>query len=179
MQLPDRPRRLLEAFARHWLYPLLLAAVLGLAAGSRAAGWNLATVFAWMAGVRMALLLAAEFLVPARPEWRMTWRSFWRDLKYMAANGGFSYVLRFGVAWLARLSRQQSVTLGIETAIQNGTLAMVIGSSVLQNDAYALPGALYGVLMYVSGLAFAYGMRSVLSRDRAGAPATVPGAGTQ
>ena len=85
----------------------------------------------------------------------------------------------FGVAWLARLSRQQSVTLGIETAIQNGTLAMVIGSSVLQNDAYALPGALYGVLMYVSGLAFAYGMRSVLSRDRAGAPATVPGAGTQ
>ncbi|WP_374585346.1 bile acid:sodium symporter family protein [Pseudoduganella sp.] len=83
----------------------------------------------------------------------------------------------FGVAWLARLSRQQSVTLGIETAIQNGTLAMVIGSSVLQNDAYALPGALYGVLMYVSGLAFAYGMRSVLNRDRAGAPATVPGAG--
>jgi BASS family bile acid:Na+ symporter len=84
----------------------------------------------------------------------------------------------FGVAWLARLSRRQSVTLGIETAIQNGTLAMVIGSSVLKQDAFALPGALYGVLMYVSGLAFAYGMRSVLSRDRAGAPASVPDAGT-
>ncbi|WP_342120107.1 bile acid:sodium symporter family protein [Pseudoduganella sp. OTU4001] len=84
----------------------------------------------------------------------------------------------FGVAWLARLSRQQSVTLGIETAIQNGTLAMVIGSSVLKQDAYAIPGALYGVLMYVSGLAFAYGMRSVINRGRAGAPATAPGAGT-
>ncbi|HEY0588726.1 MAG TPA: bile acid:sodium symporter family protein [Pseudoduganella sp.] len=85
----------------------------------------------------------------------------------------------FGVAWLARLSRQQSVTLGIETAIQNGTLAMVIGSSVLKQDAFALPGALYGVLMYVSGLAFAYGMRAAVSRVRARAPATVPGAGSQ
>ena len=84
----------------------------------------------------------------------------------------------FGAAWLARLSRKQSVTLGIETAIQNGTLAMVIGSSVLKQDAFALPGALYGVLMYASGLAFAYGMRAVVSRESAGAPATVPGAGT-
>jgi BASS family bile acid:Na+ symporter len=85
----------------------------------------------------------------------------------------------FGVAWLARLSRQQSVTLGIETAIQNGTLAMVIGSSVLKQDAFALPGALYGVLMYISGLAFAYAMRAAVNRVRAGAPVTVPGAGSQ
>lgn len=84
----------------------------------------------------------------------------------------------FGVAWLARLSRQQSVTLGIETAIQNGTLAMVIGSSVLKQDAFALPGALYGVLMYVSGLAFAYSMRAALNRVRGGEPAIVPGAGS-
>ena len=85
----------------------------------------------------------------------------------------------FGVAWLARLSRQQSVTLGIETAIQNGTLAMVIGSSVLKQDAFALPGALYGVLMYVSGLAFAYFMRAAISRVRADAPVTAPGAGSR
>lgn len=84
----------------------------------------------------------------------------------------------FGVAWLARLSRHQSVTLGIETAIQNGTLAMVIGSSVLKQDAFALPGALYGVLMYVSGLAFAYSMRAALNRVRGGEPAIVPGAGS-
>jgi len=66
----------------------------------------------------------------------------------------------FLVAWLARLSRAQSVTLGIETAVQNATLAIVIGSSVLQNDILAVPGALYGVLMYVGGLLFAFGMRS-------------------
>jgi BASS family bile acid:Na+ symporter len=57
----------------------------------------------------------------------------------------------FGVAWAARLSRSQSVTLGIETAVQNAALALVIASTVLQDDAMAIPGALYGVLMYAGG----------------------------
>lgn len=65
----------------------------------------------------------------------------------------------FAVAWLAKLSRRQSVTLGIETAIQNATLAIVIASTVLQDDALAIPGGLYGVLMYGGGLVFAFGMR--------------------
>lgn len=65
----------------------------------------------------------------------------------------------FLVAWLARLSRRQSVTLGIETAVQNATLAIVIASTVLQDDALAIPGGLYGVLMYAGGLIFAFGMR--------------------
>jgi BASS family bile acid:Na+ symporter len=65
----------------------------------------------------------------------------------------------FLVAWLARLSRRQSVTLGIETAVQNATLAIVIASTVLQDDALAIPGGLYGVLMYAGGLLFAFGMR--------------------
>lgn len=65
----------------------------------------------------------------------------------------------FALAWLARLDRRQSVTLGIETAVQNATLAIVIGSTVLQQDALAVPGAIYGILMYTGGLAFAFGMR--------------------
>ena len=65
----------------------------------------------------------------------------------------------FAVAWAARLSPRQSVTLGIETAMQNAALALVIASSVLKEDAMAIPGALYGVLMYVGGLLFAFAMR--------------------
>lgn len=65
----------------------------------------------------------------------------------------------FGMARLARLSRQQSVTLGIETSVQNATLAMVIASTVLKQDQMAVPGALYGVLMYAGGLLFAWLMR--------------------
>ena len=69
----------------------------------------------------------------------------------------------FGVAWLARLSRSQSITLGIETAVQNAALALVIASTVLKDDAMAIPGALYGVLMYVGGLVFALTMRRLNS----------------
>ena len=68
----------------------------------------------------------------------------------------------FGVAWAARLSRRQSVTLGIETAVQNAALALVIASTVLKDDAMAIPGALYGVLMYAGGLLFALAMRRLL-----------------
>lgn len=70
--------------------------------------------------------------------------------------------LGFAVAWGARLSRRQSVTLGIETAVQNAALALVIASSVLKNDAMAIPGALYGVLMYAGGLVFALALRRVI-----------------
>lgn len=67
--------------------------------------------------------------------------------------------LGFAVAWAARLSYRQSVTLGIETAVQNAALALVIASTVLKDDAMAIPGALYGVLMYAGGLVFALAMR--------------------
>jgi hypothetical protein len=61
-------------------YPLLLGATLALYLGALAHGWDLATVFAWMGGARLALMLAVEFAFPAKPKWKMTWASFWRDL---------------------------------------------------------------------------------------------------
>jgi len=73
----------------------------------------------------------------------------------------------FLAARLARLSRAQSVTLGIETAVQNATLAIVIASTVLQDDALAVPGGLYGVLMYAGGLLFAFGMRRLTAQKPA------------
>jgi BASS family bile acid:Na+ symporter len=69
----------------------------------------------------------------------------------------------FAVAWMVRLSRSQSITLGIEAAVQNGALALVIASTVLKEDAMAVPGALYGVLMYVGGLLFALTMRRLIA----------------
>ncbi|MGB9992431.1 bile acid:sodium symporter family protein [Pseudoduganella rhizocola] len=79
----------------------------------------------------------------------------------------------FGMARLARLSQRQSVTLGIETSVQNATLALVIASTVLQQDQMAVPGALYGVLMYAGGLLFAW-----LMRRQAAAAVGKPAAGT-
>ena len=71
----------------------------------------------------------------------------------------------FTAAWAVRLSRRQSITLGIETAVQNAALALVIGATVLQDDAMAIPGALYGVIMYGGGLLFALTMRRLQTTD--------------
>lgn len=128
-----------------------------------------------VASVLFILIVAAA----VAKNWAMLRDNFHTLAPFAVALNVTMLACGFGMAGLARLSRQQAVTLGIETAIQNGTLAMVIGSSVLKQDAYAMPGALYGVLMYVSGLLFAYGMRAAVNRVRAGAPATVPGAGSQ
>ena len=65
----------------------------------------------------------------------------------------------FGMAWVARLPRRQAVTLGIETAVQNAALSLVVASSVLNDGDMAIPGAIYGVNMYVGGLLFAWVMR--------------------
>ena len=91
----------MTTFVTYFFYPLLLASTLALYASALAFHWDLATVFAWMAGARMVLLLAVEYLHPAKPEWKMSWASFKRDLKYMAVNGGITGLLKFGLGWLA------------------------------------------------------------------------------
>lgn len=101
MTRPTRPLKWRHALVTHAFYPALLVATLVLFAVSLREDWNLAAVFAWLAGGRFALLLAVEFLHPARPQWRMTRSSLWRDLKYIGVNGGMSALLKFGVGWLA------------------------------------------------------------------------------
>lgn len=68
-------------------------------------------------------------------------------------------LIGFGLARLAKVDMRQSVTVGIESSVQNATLAIVISSSILKDDVMMLPGAVYGVLMYVTGIAFVFVMR--------------------
>jgi sterol desaturase/sphingolipid hydroxylase (fatty acid hydroxylase superfamily) len=122
-----RPLPFVTFFVSYLFYPLLLGATLLLFALSGAKGWNLAKVFAWMGGARLALFLVVEFLFPARPEWRMTWASFRRDLKYMIANGGVSTLLKFGLGWLALdLSRfNTGLVRGLPVALEFVAVVLV------------------------------------------------------
>jgi len=70
---------------------------------------------------------------------------------------------------LARGSRQppgRSVALTIECGIQNGSLAMFVGATLLGSEMMMLPGAAYGLLMFPTALLFV-GM--VLRGERAAA----------
>jgi sterol desaturase/sphingolipid hydroxylase (fatty acid hydroxylase superfamily) len=91
----------MSRFVRYWFYPLLLVVTLAAAILTLRSGGNLQRAFAWFAFGRLVLLFAVEWLHPFRREWRMTWRSFLRDLKYAVLLGGGGFLVKFAAGWLA------------------------------------------------------------------------------
>ncbi|MCB9742685.1 MAG: bile acid:sodium symporter family protein [Alphaproteobacteria bacterium] len=67
-----------------------------------------------------------------------------------ALNVG-TMVLGFVAARLARLSLPQTLTISIESGIQNGTLAIVIATSIIKMGDLALPGGIYSLVMFATG----------------------------
>ena len=73
--------------------------------------------------------------------------SFGRLGAAMLAFNLLSMAVASLVARIARLSREQSTAIVMEVGLHNGTLAMTIGFAVLGRSDYALPAALYCVIM--------------------------------
>ncbi|MDG1803760.1 bile acid:sodium symporter family protein [Flavicella sp.] len=49
-----------------------------------------------------------------------------------------------------QLNLKQSISITIESGIQNGTLAIVIATSILQQTAMSIPAAVYSLLMFLT-----------------------------
>lgn len=54
-------------------------------------------------------------------------------------------------AKIAKLNLAQSLTISIESGIQNGTMAIAIASGILMNDNYAIAPAVYSLIMFFTG----------------------------
>ncbi|MBD2727448.1 bile acid:sodium symporter family protein [Nostoc sp. FACHB-892] len=66
--------------------------------------------------------------------------------------------LGFAIATLTRLGEKSVTAITIEVGIQNGTLAIAIASNptLLNTPTMAIPGAIYSLLMFVTGAGFAW-----------------------
>lgn len=64
--------------------------------------------------------------------------------------------LGYGLARLVRLSGPQMRTIAIESGIQNGTLAIVIGTTILEHQEIPLPGGIYSLVMFITGAAMMF-----------------------
>lgn len=64
---------------------------------------------------------------------------------------GVSTVLGYGSAKLARLTREDQVTIALEVGIQNGTTGLFIALTLLSNDLFAIPAAVYSLVMFGVG----------------------------
>lgn len=61
----------------------------------------------------------------------------------------------------ASLSKKQSISISIESGIQNGTMAIAIATVLLSSTTYAIAPAVYSIIMFFTGgLIIAYGIKS-------------------
>ena len=66
-----------------------------------------------------------------------------------------SMLLGFGLASLARLNMAQRTTIGLEVGIQNGTTALLIALTILQNTEMSMAPTVYSLVMFATGTVFA------------------------
>jgi BASS family bile acid:Na+ symporter len=74
----------------------------------------------------------------------------------------------YAVSRLLSLNRAQQTSLTVEVGIQNGTLAIAVGATLLGNPTMVIPPAIYSLIMFVTG-GILIGMRR---RSEALAPTT-------
>jgi bile acid:Na+ symporter, BASS family len=66
-------------------------------------------------------------------------------------------IIGFLSARFLRLGKAQSITISVESGIQNGTLGITIASTLLHNDVMAISPAIYSLIMFMtSGFIIAY-----------------------
>ena len=65
-------------------------------------------------------------------------------------------VLGFAIARLAHLNLAQQKSIAIEVGFQNGTLAIVIALTLLQNTEMAIAATCYSLLMFLTGAVFTF-----------------------
>jgi len=69
-----------------------------------------------------------------------------------------SLAVGYLVPRVLRLNQRQSIAIGMEIGIHNGTLAIAIasGPTLLNNDVMAIPPAIYSLIMFVTAAGFGY-----------------------
>ena len=64
------------------------------------------------------------------------------------------------LAWIARVDRASQLALAVEYGIKNSTLGLVIALTVVRDEEFAVPAAVYSIVMYVTAVAvIAFGRR--------------------
>jgi len=71
-------------------------------------------------------------------------------------------LIGLATAKIAKLNLAQSLTISIESGIQNGTMAIAIASGILMNDNYAIAPAVYSLIMFFTGgVIIAFGIKTL------------------
>jgi BASS family bile acid:Na+ symporter len=67
-----------------------------------------------------------------------------------------SMLIGYSVPKFFRLPEKQNISIAMEIGIHNGTLAIFIALSALENTAMAMPAAIYSLMMFFTAAAFGF-----------------------
>jgi sterol desaturase/sphingolipid hydroxylase (fatty acid hydroxylase superfamily) len=71
-----------------WMtWPVLFVSNIGFSLAAINYQWSYGAVLTKLLLADVAVLVTLEFLFPVEQKWKMTWRTFWRDFKYIVAGG--------------------------------------------------------------------------------------------
>lgn len=81
----------------------------------------------------------------------------------------FTMLIGFQVGKIFKLNTKESISISIESGIQNGTMAIMIATVLLNNTSFAIAPAIYSLIMFFTGgVIVMYGLKlkkSVLDVD--------------
>jgi BASS family bile acid:Na+ symporter len=60
---------------------------------------------------------------------------------------------------LFKINNKQSIAIGMEIGIHNGTLAIFLALTVLNNSTMSIPPAVYSIIMFITAGIFGYLIR--------------------
>ncbi|MEM7647922.1 MAG: bile acid:sodium symporter family protein [Cyanobacteria bacterium P01_A01_bin.70] len=108
----------------------------------------------WLALVFLGLIIAALLIKERANLLAFFLQVGWVTLLLVV----LTMALGYGLAQLARLDDRSATAITVEVGIQNGTLAIAIASAptFLNNATMAIPAAIYSLLMFAVGGAFAW-----------------------
>ena len=70
-------------------------------------------------------------------------------------------ILAFFVAQLLGTGIEQKKCISIECGLQNGTLAIFVGSTLFGGGVYIIPAATYSLIMFLTSLIFVFIVRKI------------------
>ncbi|BAZ88627.1 sodium symporter [Raphidiopsis curvata NIES-932] len=126
---------------------------------------KLSTKIEKITSISATVLLAVIILLLIIKEWsRLPNFIFQVGIGVLLLNT-LSMAAGFYLSKLFNLNYKQQICISIEVGMQNGTLAIAITAGLLNNPDMAIPGAIYSLLMYLTGcMAIVYGRNLSASR---------------
>ena len=80
------------------------------------------------------------------------------------------------LAWIARIDRASQLALAVEYGIKNSTLGLVIALTVVGDEEFAVPSAVYSIVMYLTAVIVIAIGRRIMAVDATSPAATSPAA---